>query len=59
MCMYVRLYAYILYICMYVCYSARRLLFSAPIDALGGIDVSQVGYACNMNVCIYRRAGVI
>ena len=29
----------------------------APIDAPGGIDVSQVGYACIINVCIYRRAG--
>ena len=37
-------------------YSARRSLFGALIGALGGIDVSQVKYACIENVCIYRRA---
>ena len=39
-------------------HSARRSLFGALIGALGGIDVSQVEYACIMNVCTctYRRA---
>ena len=41
---------------MYVHYSARRSLFGALIGVLGDMDVSQVEYACIINVCIYRRA---
>ena len=41
---------------MYVRYSARRSLFGALIGVLGDMDVSQVEYACIINVCIYRRA---
>ena len=47
-CMHVQLY----YVCMYVC-----TLFGAPIGAPGGIDVSQMGYACIMIACMYRHAG--
>ena len=41
---------------MYVRYSASRSVFGALIGALGDMDVSQVEYACIINVCIYRRA---
>ena len=37
---------------MYVC-----TLFGAQIGVLGG--VSQIEYACIMNVSLYRRAGVL
>ena len=36
---------------MYVC-----TLFGALFDTPGGIDVSQISYACFMIVCMYRRA---
>ena len=39
--MYVCMYVCVYYVCMYAC-----TLFGAPIGALGGIDVSQVEYAC-------------
>ena len=39
---------------MYVC-----TLFGALFDTPGGIDVSQMSYACFMIVCMYRRAGSI
>ena len=44
-----------MYVCMYVRYSARRSLFGELIGVLGDMDVSQVEYACIINVCIYRR----
>ena len=49
------MHACIMYVCMYVPYSARRSLFRALIGALGDMDVSQGEYACIMKVCIYRR----
>ena len=50
-----------MYICMHYLarYLARLSLFGGPICALGGMDVSQVECVCIMNVCIYRRAGVL
>ena len=53
------MHACIMYVCMYVRYSARRSLFGALIGVLGDMDVSQVEYACIINVCIYRRADSI
>ena len=55
-CMYVCMHVCMYYVCMYVRYSARRSLFGALIGVLGDMDVSQVEYACIINVCIYRRA---
>ena len=50
---YVCMHACMNVLCMYVC-----TLFGALIGALGDMDVSQVEYACTMNVCtcIYRRS---
>ena len=61
-CMNACMYVCIMYVCMYVLqsarYSARRSLFGALIGALGGIYVSQVEYACivNVGIHVYRRA---
>ena len=52
-CMHACMHVLCMYVCMYAIRRAIRIsLFGALIGALGGMDVSQVEYACIMNVCI-------
>ena len=54
-CMNACMYVCIMYVCVFVLQSARRII-GALIGALCAVDVSQVKYARIENVCIYRRA---